>query len=96
MFDIISLLITRLSKLSTLKLLVLLSFTFVINILVMKLIFGDDFDSFFSQNIDLILILFGLAYAAISAIRYLDSSIEEKRETEETNISKIESIVSSY
>lgn len=93
MIDTISQLLTRLSKLSTLQLLVFLSFAFVLNILIMKLVMGIYFREFFSDNITFLLIIFGLAFLGISTIRYLDGSIDEEIKNKNT---KIEKIISSY
>ncbi|MEB7642660.1 hypothetical protein [Acinetobacter pittii] len=89
-------LIERLKKLSPLQVLVLFLFAVVINLIFLMLLLGQDFEVFISKNIDFLLTIFSLGFVAIAAIRYLDSSNDNKREFEDTTVSRIESLATYF
>lgn len=89
-------LIERLKKLSPLQILVLFLFAVVINLIFLMLLLGQDFEVFISKNIDFLLTIFSLGFVAIAAIRYLDSSNDNKREFEDTTVSRIESLATYF
>lgn len=85
----------KLSKIGTLNLLILFSLTFGIYFTILKRVIGLDFDPSFSEDLNFALIVFGLAFIAISAIRYLDSATHKKDEDEKIKNSDLEDILSS-
>ncbi len=89
-------LIKRLKKLSPLQILVFFSFAVVINLMFLRVLLGQDFEVFISKNIDFLLTIFSLGFVAIAAIRYLDSSNDNKREYEDTTVSRIESLATYF
>ncbi|MEH1712343.1 hypothetical protein V7G70_17080 [Acinetobacter pittii] len=89
-------LIKRLKKLSPLQILVLFLFAVVINLIFLMLLLGQDFEVFISKNIDFLLTIFSLGFVAIAAIRYLDSSNDNKREFEDTTVSRIENLATYF
>ncbi|MDV7514266.1 hypothetical protein R4534_12055 [Acinetobacter baumannii] len=96
MTEFLILLIKRLKKLSPLQILVLFLFAIVINLIFVMLLLGQDFEVFISKNIDFLLTIFSLGIVAIAAIRYLDSSNDNKREFEDSTVSRIESLATYF
>lgn len=95
MTEFLILLIKKLYKLSSLKLFVVFTLTFIAYMMFLKVVMGDAFEPFFSDNIFLILIIPGLTFVAFTAIRYLDGSTDEKENIREMSSRNIERIVSS-
>ncbi|MBP1488892.1 hypothetical protein J8Z71_16415 [Acinetobacter nosocomialis] len=96
MTDFLTLLFKTLDKLHPLKLLTFTSLLLTSYILISKIIMGNTLEPFFSDSFLLFLILVGLVFLALGAIKYLDSARDENKDTEETSNAMIENIVSSY
>ncbi|MCF1296815.1 hypothetical protein LH685_13510 [Acinetobacter nosocomialis] len=96
MTNFLTLLIKLLDKLDPLKLLTFTSILLTSYILISKIIMGNSLDPFFSDSFLLFLILVGLVFLALGAIKYLDSARDENKDTEEISNAIIENIVSSH
>lgn len=96
MTNFLTLLIKLLDKLDPLKLLTFTSILLTFYILISKIIMGNSLDPFFSDSFLLFLILVGLVFLALGAIKYLDSARDENKDTEEISNAIIENIVSSH